>query len=824
MVPNLIQGISQQPASQRDPTQGVEQINGVSSISDGLRKRQGTRAVALLRETQLGDVFFHAIQRDASEQYLVAIGRTRLWVYDLEGNERAIVAPSGFGYLSKGTSSIADFRAASIADYTFISNTKVVPEMSRSVAPKTARPKNEALLWIKAANYGQTYRANVNGSLVEVVTAVAPVVVSGGVTTENRISARDIAEQFRIAISSIPGITVTRNGSVLYLSSDAVITIGAVDARANADITAITTSVQSFTELPTIAKEGYTVEIVGDPGNKFDNYYVTFRPREGAGTFGEGAWEETVSPGVEYAIRSSTMPHALVRLPDGSFYFGPLNGSRQQGVRLPTWGERTAGDYETAPDPSFIGRPIQDIFVYKGRMGLLADENIILSRPGEFFEFFPETVTTTLDTDPIDVTASNNRVALLRYAVPYQDELILFSDMMQFRFGSNDNILTASSATVTVLTQYEIDPNCRPIQVAGAIIFCQRNGQFSQFREFSVRGAGTSLIADAADLTGYVSTYVPSEITQLASNDAGGVFFAISKAEGYRDRIYVHKFFSRGGSSGPERIQSSWSYWQIMGSAKVLQILTLNETLYLMIQYGEQVWLESVSAADRAGGGLDPTPLLLDRAVSTTEATPVALRVANGTYDPATKRTSWTLPYQAVGVTQAWTDYTEESGGILLGETCDGNAISAGGDWRDAAVWFGQLYPFLYVFNDPMLFREIGGGKAASNVETVQLRHALLRYHRTQFFEVVVQAERREQAVYTFDGVILKSRYSKIGEDPGDAFEPGDGRLATGAFRIPIYARGDRVVLSIVNDTAKPCRFTTLEWVGAIKATASRLQ
>ena len=111
---------------------GVEQINGVSSISDGLRKRQGTRAVALLRETQLGDVFFHAIQRDASEQYLVAIGRTRLWVYDLEGNERAIVAPSGFGYLSKGTSSTADFRAASIADYTFISNTKVVPSMSSS--------------------------------------------------------------------------------------------------------------------------------------------------------------------------------------------------------------------------------------------------------------------------------------------------------------------------------------------------------------------------------------------------------------------------------------------------------------------------------------------------------------------------------------------------------------------------------------------------------------------------------------------------------------------------------------------------------------------
>ena len=60
----------------------------------------------------------------------------------------------------------------------------------------------------------------------------------------------------------------------------------------------------------------------------------------------------------------------------------------------------------------------------------------MLSRVREFFEFFLETVTTVLDTDPIDVVASNNRVSVLRYAVPYQDELILFSSQIQFRFNA----------------------------------------------------------------------------------------------------------------------------------------------------------------------------------------------------------------------------------------------------------------------------------------------------------------------------------------------------------------------------------------------------
>ena len=43
-----------------------------------------------------------------------------------------------------------------------------------------------------------------------------------------------------------------------------------------------------------------------------------------------------------------------------------------------------------SPDPSFIGYPINDIFIYKNRLGFLAD-NVILSRV-RVLQFFPETV------------------------------------------------------------------------------------------------------------------------------------------------------------------------------------------------------------------------------------------------------------------------------------------------------------------------------------------------------------------------------------------------------------------------------------------------
>ena len=45
-IPNLAQGISQQPDAQRDPSQGEIQINGMSSILEGLRKRDCSQTVA----------------------------------------------------------------------------------------------------------------------------------------------------------------------------------------------------------------------------------------------------------------------------------------------------------------------------------------------------------------------------------------------------------------------------------------------------------------------------------------------------------------------------------------------------------------------------------------------------------------------------------------------------------------------------------------------------------------------------------------------------------------------------------------------------------
>ena len=71
-IPSLINGISQQPATLRLPTQGAVQENGLSHIARGLEKRPCTEHVANvdgITSANSNDVFIHTIRRSEDEAY-----------------------------------------------------------------------------------------------------------------------------------------------------------------------------------------------------------------------------------------------------------------------------------------------------------------------------------------------------------------------------------------------------------------------------------------------------------------------------------------------------------------------------------------------------------------------------------------------------------------------------------------------------------------------------------------------------------------------------------------------------------------------------------
>lgn len=143
-VPSLHNGVSQQSPTVRSTDQAEVQENGWSSIADGLLKRPPLEHLATLIDSPRTGVYVHEINRDVTERYVVIAAEGEIRVFDLDGNEKTVVAPAGFGYLAEITDAAAELSMTTIADYTFITNRNVVPRMR--VAPEDTVPGVDPVL------------------------------------------------------------------------------------------------------------------------------------------------------------------------------------------------------------------------------------------------------------------------------------------------------------------------------------------------------------------------------------------------------------------------------------------------------------------------------------------------------------------------------------------------------------------------------------------------------------------------------------------------------------------------------------------------------
>ncbi len=131
-IPALYNGVSQQSPLVRSGDQLEDQLNGWSSLADGLQKRPPLEHVATLLPAAPASAYIHEINRDAQTQFIVVASNDRIRVFDLTGQERPVSAPGGWGYLEGLDDYAEQITMLSVADYTFVVNrTKTCAMMER---------------------------------------------------------------------------------------------------------------------------------------------------------------------------------------------------------------------------------------------------------------------------------------------------------------------------------------------------------------------------------------------------------------------------------------------------------------------------------------------------------------------------------------------------------------------------------------------------------------------------------------------------------------------------------------------------------------------
>ena len=763
-IPNLINGVSQQPPSLRLNSQAEVQENGLSSAVEGLSKRPCTEYIADLGAvTNLDKAFIHTIRRDETEFYSLVIDTAGLIkVFDKDGVSKT-VTNNASSYLTGLTNPKKELAAVSIADNTFIvnKNTTVAKDTTTSA---TRNP--EALVYVKNADYSSTYRLKVTkgGTTKTVEFATKSSTQDNTTNTQNaeRGASTDlIAENLNTFsgtsvsttyyenitnATAISGLTFTRYDNVIHIqstnSTDFQVEVG--DSHGNEHLLVFKDETADFKKLPVQAPNDYIIKISGDNNKAQDDYYVKFT---------DGVWKETLASDVLTSLNNSTLPHRLEKQSDGTFVFEEID-----------YKDRLVGDDETNPFPSFVDFTINDIFFFKNRLGLLADENVVFSRAGEFinFDFFRKTTLTIVDSDIIDVAVSSNKVSILKHAVPFNESLLLFSDLTQFKL-TGDPVLTPDTVNISNTTEFEASLRAKPAQAGKFVYFASKRGDYSGMWEYFVdTDTDTN---DASETTAHVPEYIDGEVTNIQASSNEDMILV--QADDDKESIYVYRFFY----SGREKLQASWSKWTF-GDDVVNCSFNLADIM-LLVKRGSNLHLEKINlSVDSAEAITDGAfPILLDRRVTLE---------SGGTE---------TVPYSDSNLV-----YVDQTGEVITLSEVAGKLTAS------EKVFAGLPYTFKYQFSEPVVKIE---NKPATTAK-LKIRSYAVVYNQTGYFTTEVTPNRRTTYTRTFTGRIIGGAYNILNQ----------AAIDSGTYKFGVLSDSEDTSIVIKSDSHLPCNFQSAEWEG----------
>ena len=532
---------------------------------------------------------------------------------------------------------------------------------------------------------------------------------------------------------------------------------------------------QTLQDLPDEAINGDIYEIIGDSDRPFVSYYVIRK---------NGAWYETVKPGIENKILDSTMPHALVRMSDGSFSFSPF-----------AYYPRPVGDSDSNKNPSFVGRTIRDVFFYRNRLGFLTGDTVVLSALGEYGMFYRKTILDLLDTAPIDIGSNTTDVVKLEYAVPEEKGLTIFSEKQQFVISSS-GAFSPNNVTMDEATSLSIQKKVSPITVGSETYFVTKAGSHTALQEYYLPEDTVSL--NATDVTAHVPRYVPKNIRTLTGSGNFNVIFLGS--EETPDKIYVYKFY--WGNEG--KIQSAWNTWVLPAGSSLISCEVIDDVLYVLLKSSDGTYLNRVNL--EAGVTIDSLGInvFLDR-----RCKPKLV------YNSALNYTDILFPYEPNNVKVNLVATAGPNAGRIVTDNLlywvDSYQMRLPGNHESADFIAGEVYD--HTFTLSRQFPKDSKGKP-------QLRGRLILNDMTMYcknaalFNVKVFPYGQSFGAST-DLDVIPSRIETDGNiQIGTSLIGEDISLREGNFRFNVGAPSDKVEIVFSNPSPFSCSFQAIEWTG----------
>lgn len=547
----------------------------------------------------------------------------------------------------------------------------------------------------------------------------------------------------------------------------------AFDGLAGAGLGLVHKEVDALSDLPVRGPDGFRVAVRGSADANEDDYYLRFETNDGQ-AFGEGGWVEDVGPDIEIALDPNTLPLQIVNTDVNTFT-----------VNTTGWAQRKAGDDETNPFPSFVGKKLNNFVFFKNRLGFIYEDSVVLSEAGELFNFFRTTVRTLLDTAPIDVTSATANVTNLRSSVAFQENLLLFADRGQFVLKGDP--LTNETITLEAVTNYDVNTSEDPLAIGSYVYFPFKRGNFLGMQEYSLNA--TTDVYDSDDITTQVPGYIDNGNILVTSGSSAADLIALTSGG---DTVYIYKYFF----NGREKVVSAWSKFKM--PFDVISLEFINSSLFVV-------------------GVKDGDTLL-------TEMKCEELRLEDDTFDGFTIHLDMLKKHTFVGnptttPTDTLIDLGFTPGPDDVVEVYDShgnrvivnfvNANQASIQSYNRTCFSGLRYSLEYTFSEPV-FKQ-GNPPVVSGLSRMILRNGTLFFTDAVDFQVEVTPLARDKRIFTYSPNVLNVTAT-------DSLLAKDGKL-----RFSIFTQAKDSLIKIVNSSAFASNFQACEFEANVHTRSTRI-
>lgn len=766
--PSILQGVSQQIPKLRLDGQVTEQQNMLSDIVTNVRRRPGTKVVYNTPFPGEGYLSTKVWSTDiAGQRVHVVVGTVTGAIRILNHDLTAVLASFTSGYLISADPSRV--RATTVGNDFYLLNVNIKPTVVAGTPPTS--PAKQGFFYIKAGAFSKNYTITVTTNVgVATLTYTTPNGTGPGdaaASTPEAIAAALVAGANLTALTAIgvTGIFVT--GAYVYLLGDGTVT--SLSAATGSGSTYLTTSgasrVRLESDLPATlptAANGY-IMAVGD--QKLFRYYQ---------------YKSATTEWLECGIFGS--PAGLANMPINIQYVGgvwSINNTDYEG--------RTAGDDDTNPLPEFLTRGLSGMGAFQSRLVLLGGSKVYMSSSVNARRFMRSTVTGLLDADPIAVGASANSSAEYQYAIPFQKDLLLFSDKYQALVPSAGQAITPRTATVLLTSTYSVDILSEPVPIGRTLLFAApRSKDFFGFMEM-VSSQYTDAQYVANDATGHLPKFMPGQCRYGVSSPVASMVLYGSSQDPFTTIVYEYQW------NGDTKEQQAWHKWVFpypvataYFSNEVINLVFVNNGTLLLVTTDPREGILSGSGGHRPFLDFYVEATVVDNKVVVPQflrdfdvAMPdrIKLSVAEGP-----------LAGELVGTT----DYNGTTGEFTTVRSFPNGTVFMGIPYRSSFI------------PSPPVYRDRNGIKIESNKFTV-VRFGVTTNNSSEYkvsvFDALTEGPIVEETATLF--------YSSLELIPGEARDAGLSRAI-----IPARTNADSTTLSMFTEGLGELNFVGIDYTG----------